>query len=170
MAALRFPGHELASALNSARSGLNAPIRNGSQRARNKPLVKVAITAIQAAPQMARGVCQRASRQTSMRSERCQIQPERRLEKASIASPEPRADGEAGRSKQVKIDIADADAEQPLVVEKGHHLDMLGQRNLGQGLQRANGCISLTQIAEGDLRDDEWVHEDLTFLEERLQF
>jgi hypothetical protein len=68
----------------------------------------------------------------SMCSERGQIQ--RRSEKASIACPKPRTSGETGRGKEVKIDIADPDAEQPLVLKKRHHLEMARRRYLGQGL------------------------------------
>src|SRR5579862_1952057 len=102
----------------------------------------------------------------SMRSERGQIQIERRLVETSIACPEPRPDRETGRGKQVKIDIADSDAEQSLVVEKSHHLDMLRQRYLWQGLQRADRLIPVIQAAQRDFRDDVWVHEDFTFFEQ----
>jgi len=43
-----------------------------------------------------------------------------RLEKTSIACPESGTGVEAGRGKQVKIDMADPDAEPPLIVEKSH--------------------------------------------------
>jgi hypothetical protein len=98
-----------------------------------------------------------------MCSERGQIQPERRSEKASIACPKPRTSGETGRGKEVKIDIADPDAEQPLVFKKRHHLEMARRRYLGQGLQCADRLVWLVQAAQRDFRDYVRMREDFTF-------
>ncbi|PNG46961.1 hypothetical protein WDL1CHR_05278 [Variovorax sp. WDL1] len=98
-----------------------------------------------------------------------QIQPECGLEKASIARPKLRTCSEASRGEQVKIDIADPDAEQPLVAKKRHHLDVARYRDLGQGLQRADRLVPPGQAAQSNFRDDVRVHEDFTFLQQRLQ-
>ena len=105
-----------------------------------------------------------------MCSERSQIQLKRRLKKASIPCPKLRTVGESSGGKEVKIDVADSNAEQPLVFEKLHHLDMARHRYFRQGLQRVHRLVSLLQAAQRDFRGDVRMHEDFTFLKQQLQF